>query len=158
MTRLTHTLLQYARGDSPPFALVDPSMLVRRVMRILGRSVPSNVAVELDVSDKAKRIHGALPELEQMLANLVMNSVDAMPDGGTLRIRVQPTSSDAVFLEVADEGNGSPGVTTKPNRRMGLGLGIVRRVVERHAGTLRITPRTPHGTVVTLFLPTRPAS
>jgi len=171
MARLTHTLLQYVRGDSPPFQLVDPALLVRRVMRILGRSVPSNITVELDVAEKVKRVHGAQPELEQMFANLVLNSIDAMPDGGGLRVRVGPgagtespplhrgpTSSEAVFIEVADNGNGAPGATTKPGRRMGLGLGIVRRVVERHAGTLRISPRQPNGTVVTIFLPTRPAS
>lgn len=158
MARLTGTLLQYVRGDSPPFQLVDPGMLVRRVMRILARSIPPNVTVELDVSEKAKRIHGAQPELEQMLANLVLNAIDAMPDGGAVRIRVQPTSSDAVFVEVADEGTGAPGPTTKPGRRMGLGLGIVRRVVERHAGTLRMVPREPRGTAATIFLPTRPAS
>lgn len=158
MARLTGTLLQYVRGEAPPFQLVDPGLLVRRVLRILGRSVPANITLDVDVSDKAKRIHGAAAELEQMLANLVLNAVDAMPDGGTLRIRVQPTSSEAVLIEVADDGAGAPGPTTKPGRRMGLGLGIVRRVVERHAGTLRMSPREPRGTVATIFLPTRPAS
>ena len=158
MARLTGTLLQYVRGESPAFQLVDPGLLVKRVLRILNHSVPPNITIELDVSEKVKRVHGAPPELEQMLANLVLNSIDAMPDGGGLRVRVQPTTSEAVFIEVADDGNGAPGATTKPGRRMGLGLGIVRRVVERHAGTLRIAPRQPNGTVVTIFLPTRPAS
>src|SRR3569623_417143 len=104
------------------------------------------------------RIQGAASELEQGVANLVLNSSDAMPEGGTLRIRVQATGTDAVFLEVADEGSGAPGPTTKPGRRIGLGLSIVRRVVDRHSGTLRIAPRHPRGTIVTIFLPTRPAS
>ena len=43
MARLTHTLLQYVRGETPPFQLVDPGLVVRRVLRILKRSIPSNV-------------------------------------------------------------------------------------------------------------------
>jgi signal transduction histidine kinase len=127
-------------------------------VRLIQRSIPQHIKLELDLCDKVKRIHGAPAELEQLVANLVLNSIDAMPHGGTLRVRVQATGTDAVFLEVADEGSGAPGATTKPGRRMGLGLSIVRRVVERHAGTLRISPRHPRGTVVTVFLPTRPAS
>ncbi len=162
MTRLAQALLQYVRGEQPPMQLVDLSTVVRSVVRLIQRSIPHRVKLELDLSDKVKRIHGAPAELEQIVANLVLNSIDAMPDGGTLRLRVQPTGSDAVFLEVADEGSGLPdttaGATTKAGRRIGLGLSIVRRVVERHRGTLRITPRHPRGTVVTILLPTRPAS
>jgi signal transduction histidine kinase len=158
MARLTHTLLQYVRGEAPPFQLCDASAIVRRVMRIVKRSIPDNVKVDLDLSEQAKRVPGAPAELEQLIANLVLNSVDAMPDGGTLRIRVQPTGTEAVFLEVSDDGVGTPGPTTKPGRRMGLGLSIVRRVIERHSGTLRIAPRHPRGTSATVFLPTRPAS
>lgn len=158
MMRLAQALLQYVRGEQPPMQLVDLGTVVRSVVRLIQRSIPNSVKLELDLSDKVKRIHGASAELEQLVANLVLNSIDAMPEGGTLRIRVQATGSDAVFIEVADEGSGAPGVTTKPGRKMGLGLSIVRRVVERHSGTLRISPRHPRGTIVTVFLPTRPAS
>ncbi|MBV8759710.1 MAG: response regulator [Deltaproteobacteria bacterium] len=158
MIRLSQALLQYVRGEQPPMQLVDLSAVVRGVIRMIQRSIPHRVKLDLDLSEKSRRIYGAPAELEQLVANLVLNSIDAMPEGGTLRIRVQPTGSDAVFLEVADEGSGAPGPTTKPGRRVGLGLGIVKRVVERHLGTLRISPRHPRGTLVTIFLPTRPAS
>lgn len=158
MVRLAQSLMQYVRGEQPPMQLVDLSTIVRSVVRLIQRSIPNHIKLELDLSDKGKRIHGAPAELEQLLANLLLNSIDAMPEGGTLRIRVQAAATDAVLLEVADEGSGAPGVTTKPGRRMGLGLSIVRRVVERHDGTLRIAPRHPRGTVVTVCLPTRPAS
>jgi signal transduction histidine kinase len=158
MVRLAQALLQYVRGEQPAMQLVDLSSVVRNVVRLLRRSIPHNVKLEIDLSDKIKRIQGAPSELEQLVANLVLNSIDAMPDGGTLRLRVQPTPSDAVFLEVVDEGSGMPGPTTKPGRRVGLGLNIVRRVVERHRGTLRMSPRHPCGTIVTIFMPTRPAS
>ena len=158
MMRLAQSLMQYVRGEQPAMQLVDLAAVVRSVVRLIQRSIPNSIKLELDLSDKVKRIQGAASELEQVVANLVLNSIDAMPEGGTLRIRVQATGTDAVFLEVADEGSGAPGVTTKPGRRMGLGLSIVRRVVERHSGTLRISPRHPRGTIVTIFLPTRPAS
>lgn len=93
----------------------------------------------------------------------MINALDAMPDGGELRVRVQPTAASAVFLEVVNDGeaiampiDGDPTIvrSTKRGRRAGLGLGIVQRVVARHNGAVHIAPRTPGGTIATVFLPT----
>lgn len=152
MARLTGTMLQYVRGEQPGLEAVDLCAVVRSTLRMLSRTIRPEVVVRLDLSEKAKPVHGAFAELEQLVLNLVINALDAMPDGGELRIRVQPTATSAVFLEISNDGH-TIGTSTKPRRRAGLGLGIVQRVVARHSGAVHIAPRTPGGTIATVFLP-----
>ena len=104
---------------------------------------------------------------EQALLNLVTNSVDAMPDGGALRLRAR-AQGGFVELSVADSGHGieaglldhvfDPLFTTKPlGRGTGLGLSIVRDVVAAHGGTLDFSTRPGEGTIVTVRLPCAPS-
>lgn len=158
MARLTSAMLQYVRGDEPALVPVDLCDVVRGTLRVIDRIIPDSVTVELQLSELARPVRGAVAELEQLVLNLAINALDAMPDGGTLRIRVQPTGASATFLEISDDGAGiklpSLGSTSKPGRRVGLGLGIVRRVVARHHGALKLVPGEDAGTVATVFLPT----
>lgn len=100
-------------------------------------------------------------KVKQVLVNLVQNAIDASPVGGTITLRVEPRE-EGVCLRVTDEGAGvpperlrrlvEPGVTTKPNGS-GLGLTIVRALVEQHAGVLTLANREGGGFVATVELP-----
>ena len=161
MARLTRSMLQYVRGEQPAFEPVDLCAVVRSTLRMLSRTIRPEVTVRLDLSETTRPVNGAVAELEQLVLNLVINALDAMPGGGELQIRVQPTATSAVFLEVTNDGqaitmpiDGSPPVrSTKPGRRAGLGLGIVQRVVARHSGAVHVAPRTSGGAIATVFLP-----
>jgi len=111
-------------------------------------------------------------ELRQAFSNLLGNSIDAMPGGGTLAIRVRQTHAwnrahrPGVRVTILDTGHGiepqhrknlfQPFFTTKEDVGTGLGLWITRSIIEKHGGTIRLKSRTgpdEHGTAFSIFLP-----
>jgi signal transduction histidine kinase len=110
--------------------------------------------------------------LRQAFSNLLGNSIDAMPGGGTLAIRVRQTHAwnrahrPGVRITILDTGHGiepqhrknlfQPFFTTKEDVGTGLGLWITRSIIEKHGGTIRLKSRTgpdEHGTAFSIFLP-----
>ncbi len=106
--------------------------------------------------------------LRQVFLNLLTNAGDAMPDGGTLTLRVAPGFQDdvrpAVTIEFADTGLGispehlskvmEPFFTTKEEGKgTGLGLAICRRAVQEHGGAIHISSELGKGTTIRIVLP-----
>jgi signal transduction histidine kinase len=111
---------------------------------------------------------GSADQLRQVLSNLVVNARDSMSKGGVLRIRTRHLPApDGIHgwlrILVADSGAGipegilqsifEPFVTTKGEKGTGLGLWIVKGIMENHAGKIRVRSRVGHGTVFKLDLP-----
>jgi CheY-like chemotaxis protein len=113
------------------------------------RDVPAVLGVESDLRD--------------VLTNLVLNAIDAMPDGGVLGISTRVSDAGNVTLEVSDTGVGmddatrtrclEPFFTTKGERGSGLGLAMVYGTIQRHGGVLDIESEPGRGTTVRLTLP-----
>jgi len=137
--------------------------LVKRTLELVRRALPCDVKVHIDVDAPVTNVRGVAIELEQLLLNLVLNACDAMPEGGELWVSVRPAGPSAVMLEVSDSGvgfadaSGERGPISRSSKAGrpggGLGLGIVRSVVERHGATLLIGPRPGGGTRVLVRLP-----
>jgi signal transduction histidine kinase len=160
MSRLHATLLAYARGGTQPLGLVDLGELARETVAVLGRIVPPEIAVHLDLAERLPPVQGVRAELEQLVLNLIVNACDAMKRGGDLTISVRKSAAAAVVLEVRDSGTGEvpptlDGRTVSRKRRgAGLGLGIVQAVVQRHRGAFTIGSGPDGGTKVVVMLPT----
>lgn len=163
--RITRSLVGYARGDAPAFQPVDLGPLVERLLALLASVLPAGIAVRAEIAALVPPVRGAAVELEQLVLNLVLNAADAMPGGGELTVRVQPTGTAAVYLEVSDTGrgmppepraaDGGPAAPIQRGQRAGLGLGIVRRVIARHGGSIWFAPRVDRtGTIAWALLPT----
>ncbi len=163
-------LLTFARSRSDqPAEHVDVAALLRDVARLTaprwrdaaqeeGRPISLHVETmgELVVS-------GSAAGLKEALANLVFNAVDALPEGGTIRLSGEARGS-CVAVEVADNGQGMPPeveshifepfFTTKGDRGTGLGLAQVYGIVEMHGGRISVASRAGEGTTFHIELPT----
>ena len=119
------------------------------------------IRVEVDANPAAV-VDGQPGALRQALTNLVFNAVDALPQGGTIRLSARRLGA-RVEVAVADDGVGMPPAvrarlfepffTTKAERGTGLGLAQVHTIVQAHGGTAAVTSEEGTGTTIRLLLP-----
>jgi signal transduction histidine kinase/ActR/RegA family two-component response regulator len=142
--------------------LVDDAVLLTRP-RWQTEARAAGIAIDVHaVAGDVPPILADVAELREALANLLLNAIDAMPDGGRITIRTRCEGSHVV-LEVEDSGVGmsdetrlrclEPFFSTKADRGTGLGLVVVHAVAQRHGGDLSIDSTPGVGTKVTLRLP-----
>jgi two-component system, NtrC family, sensor kinase len=167
VTSIVRTMLDHARRPTPKTP-TDVAELLRRVSEVARPKLDAlGVKLGLEVAAVPPVMADAV-QLELALLNLVTNSLDAMPGGGTSKIMVAPTADGNVRIQVADTGSGiapdllprifEPWVTTKAaGRGTGLGLSITREVVTAHGGTISVKSDVGAGSVFTVELPAAPA-
>jgi signal transduction histidine kinase len=122
-------------------------------------SKPENVNLVLDVDDVQAQLDPLL--IARALSNLILNSIQAMPEGGTLTVKAK-SKEDAIEFTVQDTGIGmteevkkrifKPFYTTK-SKGMGLGLTIVKHIVNLHNGTVEVESEPNKGTKTTIRIP-----
>jgi signal transduction histidine kinase len=172
VSKITMQTLRFYRRSSRPMK-TDLRDLVESVLDLLDRRVKQQ---DIKILRRFRDIPLVLAhegEIRQVLANLVGNAIDALPEGGNLELRTSPGHDwvhgvPGVRVTVADNGTGMDEAvrarifeafySTKGITGTGLGLWISRDIVEKHKGRLDVwsrkrTEETPGGTVFTLFLP-----
>jgi signal transduction histidine kinase len=119
------------------------------------------------MEENLPKIRADPQQLEQVLVNLYLNAIDAMPEGGKLIIgaRMEPVdgSPPMVLITVADTGFGiavtdlskifQPFFSAKKGRGMGLGLSITERIVKNHGGRIEVESQPGTGTTFRIYLP-----
>ena len=147
---------------------VNVNTIIEDTLLLLNRQLQRvNVEIKTDLRPLPDAVIAA-DQIRQVLSNLVINAKDAMPSGGKLVVRSRhiPGSDDLhgwVRVLIADTGSGippemihsifEPFVTTKGEKGTGLGLWIVRGIIQNHAGKLSVRSRIGHGTVFKIDLP-----
>ncbi|TAL91681.1 MAG: hybrid sensor histidine kinase/response regulator [Rhodanobacter sp.] len=172
---MVHSMLSFARGARRA-EQVRLGALISAFELLMQGSVPRSVAMELVVDDPELSFEGNHTELQQCLLNLCLNAIQAMPDGGKLRIEAaqtelapdffldeeQPRAGRYLRISVVDDGPGmsqstlehlfEPFFTTK---EAGTGLGLVscKRIVASHGGVMRVHSKPANGTRFDLYIP-----
>jgi len=155
----------FAKMPAPQFETVDINEIVRSVMKLNDARLQAEgqVKVEprLELASGGTQIQADPDQLRRALGNLVLNALDAMPEGGTLLVRTV-LHDGSVRLEVSDSGQGltdeecqrlfTPYYTTKQHGT-GLGLAIVQSVVSDHRGKISVSGASGRGTTFTIDLP-----
>ena len=127
------------------------------------RAEASNIQISLDLQIRSKaRVMGDESELREVLVNMVLNAVDAMPAGGQLTLAAEDVE-DSVVISVGDTGTGmapevtsrifDPFFTTKGKAGMGLGLAVSFGIIRRHEGSVEVESEVGAGTKFKISLP-----
>ena len=155
----------FARMPPPQFEAVDLNEIVFRAVKLFDAQFraggPASISSEVDCDPNLGQIEADPDLLNRALQNLILNAIDAMPAGGTLKIRTRRINGH-VQLEVSDSGGGltpeererlfTPYYTTKQHGT-GLGLAIVQSVVSDHGGKISVESQRDSGTTFRVELP-----
>jgi len=152
----------FSKMPKPELERIEAADVVERVRALYeSAAAEAKIRIVAEVAERSMNISADPELLHRALSNLVLNAMDAMPDGGTLTISARP-AGDKIELSVADTGKGltreecerlfTPYYTTK-QYGTGLGLAIVQSVVADHAGSIAVDSRNGEGTTFTITLP-----
>jgi PAS domain S-box-containing protein len=160
--------LVLAKPQATRFQLTDLRDTIRRVIGFMeSESNLTNVGFELYVEPELPPVRCEENQNKQVFINVIKNSQQSMPSGGTIRMELKRSGQDKVLIRITDQGCGisddqmsrlgEPFYTTKDSGT-GLGLMISYKIVENHGGALRITSNSGSGTTVDIELPAAPAT
>jgi two-component system, NtrC family, sensor kinase len=163
---LVKNLLTFSRVTPIHLQLVDLNQVIDRSLRLVQHQLDlAGVHVGLELDANLPLVNCDAAQIEQVILALVMNAMDAMPQGGNLWITTALHRDPArVHIQVRDDGSGippeilsrifEPFLTTKETGRgVGLGLAISHSILERHNGTIEVQSEVGRGTTFTVELP-----
>jgi len=162
LNRVISQLIDFARPPALKIVTVHPGDLVRHTVRLVDKNAEKNrVVIEVRADDRLPQVEIDPDRIKQVLLNIFLNALAAMPNGG--RLLVELTSHHALLkVTISDSGEGikkedlpritDPYYTSKPSGT-GLGLAIVQKILDAHGGSVHIESQEGVGTKVTLQFP-----
>ncbi len=166
-TNLTSQLLTFAKGGDPVLAAVNLKQLIHDVVSF--NLSGSHIKAVYDFPENLWEVNADQGQISQVVSNLVINAQHSMPNGGHIYIHARNVSAqvsslqtDTVILQIRDEGVGiskeiidrifDPYFSTKQTGS-GLGLAMVRGIIEKHKGRIGVESSLGEGTTFTVYLP-----
>jgi nitrogen fixation/metabolism regulation signal transduction histidine kinase len=164
MKRMVDDFRDYSQRSAPQFAALDLNALIREVLALYEHA---RMRVTPRLASDLPPVRGDANQLRQIIHNLLKNSEDALEAIAEPRLFIQTEKADAKFilLQISDNGEGfpvemlarvfEPYITTKP-RGTGLGLPIVKKIVEEHQGDIDVKNLAEGGACIRIRLPVAP--
>jgi signal transduction histidine kinase len=156
-----------AKNSSPQMAIVDINSVIKDAIALFRHGLDDDrILLRHELSGQSTPVMGDRTQLQQVIINVIMNSVDAMRDftdrAREITVRSSRTENGKIVVEISDSGSGvdpqqveklfQPFYTTKP-KGLGMGLSISRSIVEAHDGNLNMSSNPEIGTTVHITLP-----
>ncbi|WP_034642015.1 two-component system sensor histidine kinase NtrB [Desulfovibrio inopinatus] len=162
LDKILKSIINFARPTQGTTGEVELATLIKSTMDIMSMSCKKqDIEVFVELPDKIPNVKGDAELLRQSLINLIKNSMEAMPDGGTIIVSVT-TQRDMVRVTVKDTGRGiepdhldqvfNPFFSTK-DQGSGLGLPMIKKILDDIGGGIDVKSRVGEGTTITLTLP-----
>jgi PAS domain S-box-containing protein len=165
INQLVEDLLELTRTRKRPFVDLDVNQLLMQVMDLHGEEMGKRkIALESHLDRGIPMVHGDQEKLFRAFSNLVINAIQAMPNGGLLSVSSgqENSVSRAVKIVLKDTGIGmadetlksifNPFYTTK-DKGVGLGMALTHKIVEDHGGIIEVMSEEGKGTLFTLKFP-----
>jgi len=163
---IVKNLLRFARAAPMNMDWADVNAIVERTIRLISHRIElASIQLQEEPAADLPRVRCDAAQIEQALLAIIINAIEAMPNGGNLRVATRRhPGSDLVVIEVEDDGIGIPPdirtslfepffTTKETGHGVGLGLAVSKGIVERHGGTIDVTSEPGKFTRFTLTLP-----
>jgi len=157
---LVKNLLSFSRVTPMNLEWSELNQVIDRCVRLVQHKMDmATIQLNLALGEELPHVRCDPNQIEQVVLAMVINAIDAMPQGGNLWITTRQTSATTVELIIRDDGMGisdehlahifEPFYTTKENGGSGLGLAISQNIVERHGGSIAVHSKVGQGTTFT---------
>jgi len=163
--QIVRNLLDFARQDKPQISSVDVNEVLKRTITLIERLAQfQNCVIETSLQPNLPLVRGDAGQLQQIYLNLLINSAEAMPEGGKITIKsIHGRRNPLITTTVTDTGIGmseeekrrifEPFYSTKKGKTQGLGLAVTWGILEQHGGSIDVESEVDKGTKFTVRLP-----
>ena len=166
--RIIQELLQYSRPKNADLCPTDVKQAIDKTMNMVAnRLYKQKIETRAMIADDLPLIPADPQQLEQVLINLFLNAIDAMPKGGSLEVeatlKATQENTPSLVITVIDSGSGidpedlakifQPFFSAKKGKGIGLGLSISERIIKNHGGTIAVESMPGKGTTFRIHLP-----
>jgi PAS domain S-box-containing protein len=171
-TRIIRNLLAFARQSEPSMSPVEINKIIDAALPLVENQINlENIILEKNLDAELPLVRADFDKIQQVLINIMLNALQAMPEGGKLAIttsaargvRIRDSYKNAVRIDITDTGVGilqenlkklfTPFFTTKEKGvGVGLGLSVVHGIIGKHKGKIDVESAPGRGTTFTIYL------